>query len=272
MTELLNENIINSVILLSRNIVLALIIFLVGKFIAKKFICFIKKSLISKNVDETLAKFLSNLLYGLMIAFIVIAALSQLGIQTTSLAAIIGAAGLAIGFALQGSLSNVAAGVMIIFFRPFKIGDFVEAAGISGSVEEVTIFTTRIKTADNKSIISPNSLITSGNITNYSANETRRVDMVFGCSYEDDIKKVKEVLSRIIQSDARILKDPAPTIAVLELADNSVNFAVRPWVKKDDYWAVLFDTNEKVKLEFDQNGISIPYPQTDLHIKSGDLK
>ncbi|MFT6333058.1 MAG: small conductance mechanosensitive channel [Lentimonas sp.] len=267
MNELFNENIISNTILFGKNIVLALIIFWAGKFIARKIVNCIKKSLIAKDFDETLAKFLSNVIYGLLIAFIAIAALGQLGIQTTSLAAIIAAAGLAVGFALQGSLSNIASGVMIIFFKPFKISDLVEAGGVIGRVEEVGLFTTTIKTADNKTIISPNALLTSGNIINYSAKSTRRIDMVFGCSYEDDIKKVKVVLEKIIADDARILKDPAPTIAVLELAESSVNFAVRPWVKEDDYWGVLFDTTEKVKLEFDKNAISIPYPQRDLHIK-----
>ncbi|MFT6220382.1 MAG: small conductance mechanosensitive channel [Myxococcota bacterium] len=272
MTDFINENTINSAIMLGKNIALALIIFWVGKFFAKKIINCIRKSLITKNVDETLAKFLSNILYGLLIAFIAIAALGQLGIQTTSLAAILAAVGLAIGLALQGSLSNIASGVMIIFFKPFKIGDLVESAGVLGRIEEVSIFTTTIKTADNKTIISPNSLLTSGNIINYSAKESRRIDMVFGCSYEDDIKKVKEALKKIIADDKRVLKDPEPTIAVLELADSSINFAVRPWVLEDDYWGVLFDTTENVKLEFDKQGISIPYPQRDLNIKGGSLK
>ncbi|MFT5703459.1 MAG: small conductance mechanosensitive channel [Rickettsiales bacterium] len=272
MTEFLSENTINNVILMCKNITLALVIFWAGKFIAKRIINCVRKSLITKKVDETLAKFLSNIIYGLLIAFIAIAALGQLGIQTTSLAAILAAAGLAIGLALQGSLSNIASGVMIIFFKPFKIGDLIEAAGVLGRIEEVSIFTTTIKTADNKTIISPNALLTSGNIINYSSKETRRIDMVFGCSYEDDIKKVKEVLTKIIADDKRIMQDPAPTIAVLELADSSVNFAVRPWVKEDDYWPVLFDTTEKVKVEFDKKSISIPYPQRDLNIKSGELK
>ncbi|MFT6106001.1 MAG: small conductance mechanosensitive channel [Rickettsiales bacterium] len=272
MGEILNKEMINSAIFFGLNIIAALAIFLIGKFIAKKIVNYLRKTLIARNVDETLAKFLSNVLYGLMITFVIITAIGQLGVETTSLAAVVAAAGLAIGFALQGSLSNVASGIMIIFFKPFKIGDWIEAAGISGSVEEVKIFTTKIKTADNKSIISPNSLITSGNITNYSANETRRVDMVFGCSYEDDIKKVKEVLTKIVENDERILKDPEPKIAVSELADSSINFVVRPWVKKEDYWAVKFDITEKVKLGFDQEKISMPYPQRDLHIKSGTLK
>ena len=179
---------------------------------------------------------------------------------------IIAAAGLAVGFALQGTLGNFAAGVMLIVFRPFKIGDFIEAGGVTGTVEEIQIFCTIIKTGDNKKVIVPNSDIGGGTITNYSAKPTRRVDMVFGIGYEDDIKKAKQVLERILKADERILKDPAPVIAVSELADSSVNFVVRPWVKSSDYWGVFWDTHETVKVEFDKEGISIPFPQQDVHM------
>ena len=266
MKDFLSQNTINLLTLYGKNIVFALLIFFIGKFVAKKITNFLKNTLEKKKVDETLRGFLGNIVYGLMIAFLAIAALGQIGVQTTSLAAIIAAAGLAIALSLQGSLSNLAAGMMIIFFRPFKIGDFVEASGVIGTIEEVGIFTTNIKTADNKVIISPNAVLTSGNIINYSIKSTRRIDMVFGCSYNDDLKKVKNIIQNIVDNDSRILKDPSVTIGVLELADSSVKFAVRPWVKKEDYFTVLLDLNEKIKLEFDKEGISIPYPQRDLHI------
>jgi small conductance mechanosensitive channel len=198
--------------------------------------------------------------------FIIISALGALGVQTASFIAIIGAAGLAVGFALQGSLANFASGVMLIIFRPFKSGDYVEAGGTSGSVEAIQIFNTTLKTPDNKKVIVPNSQITGDKIVNYSAMDKRRIDLVFGIGYDDNIRQAKEILEKIITEDSRILKDPAPVIAVLELGDSSVNFAVRPWVNTADYWAVYFDITEKVKLTFDENNISIPYPQTDVHI------
>ena len=197
---------------------------------------------------------------------VVITAINQLGIQTTSLLAILGAAGLAIGLALQGSLSNFAAGVMIVGFRPYRVGDVIEAAGVAGKVEEVQIFTTVLLTADNKTIIIPNSQVMAGEITNYSAQPTRRVDLVAGCGYGDDLDKVRDVLRDIVSADDRVLSDPAPTIAVSELADNSVNFVVRPWVQRDDYWNVYFDLTEQIKKRFDAEGISIPYPQQDVHL------
>lgn len=183
--------------------------------------------------------------YIALLAFVILAALGQLGIQTTSFIAVIGAAGLAIGLALQGSLSNFAAGVLMIIFRPFKVGDLIEGAGVFGTVEEIHIFTTQLKTTDNKTVIIPNAKLTSDNIMNYTVKPTRRVDLVFGVSYTDDIDKVKGVISDVLNQDSRILKDPPPTIGLLEMADSSVNFAVRPWVKPDDYWGVYFDINEK---------------------------
>jgi small conductance mechanosensitive channel len=202
------------------------------------------------------------------VAVVIIAALSQVGIQTSSLIAVIGAAGLAIGLALQSSLSNFAAGVMIIAFRPFKVGDVIETAGIVGTVEGIQIFHTLLVTGDNKLVIIPNSSITSGNITNYSAKGIRRVDMTFGISYQDDISAAKAVLSEIIAADARILAEPAPVIAVAALADSSVNLIVRPWVRVDDYWPVYWDVTEAVKLQFDQKRITIPYPQRVVHTLS----
>jgi small conductance mechanosensitive channel len=226
------------------------------------------------KVDETLTKFVVSLTKIALMVFVVIAAISTLGVHTTSFVAVIGAAGLAIGFALQGSLSNFASGVMLIIFRPFKAGDFVEAGGSAGVIEAIHIFNTVIKTLDNKKVIIPNSKVTGDNIVNYSANDERRVDLVFGIGYDDDIRKAKQTLEQILADHERVLKDPVPTVAVSELADSSVNFVVRPWVKTEDYWSVYFDITEKVKLTFDEQGISIPYPQTDVHlhkVMTGDV-
>ena len=247
-------------------ILFAVAIFFVGKWVAKKLAGLAEKMMLKANVDETLTGFAGNILYGLLLALVVIAALSQLGIETTSLAAVIAAAGLAIGLALQGSLSNFAAGVMIILFRPFKNGDYVEAAGTAGTVEEISIFTTVLKTPDNKMVIVPNNEITTGNIINYSAHPTRRLDMVVGVGYDDDLKKVRKSLEKILSKEDRILKDPETVIAVAELADSSVNFVVRPWVKTEDYWAVKFALTEAIKATFDKEGISIPFPQRDVHV------
>jgi len=244
----------------------AIAIFVIGRWAAKAVTGILRKAMSKAKADEMLVGFLSNIVYGLLLTFIVIAALSQLGIETTSLAAILAAAGLAIGLALQGSLSNFAAGVMIIIFRPFKKGDYVEAAGTAGSVNDINIFTTTLKTPDNKTVIIPNSSVTGGNITNYSAESKRRIDMVFGIGYNDDIKKAKQVLEEIVASDERVLKDPAPVVAVSELADSSVNFVVRPWVKTADFSVVRWDITEKVKESFDKEGISIPFPQQDVHM------
>jgi small conductance mechanosensitive channel len=255
-----------SIMTLITNIAVAAAILFGGIWLAKKIKKYVANTMEKREVDALLASFSSNIIYVALVAFVVIAALGQLGIQTTSFVAIIGAAGLAIGLSLQGSLSNFASGVMIIAFRPFKVGDFVEAGGVSGVVEGIQIFSTQMRTGDNKNIIVPNSNITGSNITNYSAKDTRRVDMTFGIGYDDDIKKAKEILTEIVTSDERVLKDPEPLIAVSELADSSVNFAVRPWVNTGDYWGVYFDLTEAVKLRFDKEGISIPYPQQDVHM------
>jgi small conductance mechanosensitive channel len=244
----------------------AIVLFIVGRIVISILVGGLRRLLVRSKTDETLVKFLVSLTKIGLLAFLVIAIINMLGVQTTSFVAVIGAAGLAVGFALQGSLSNFASGVMIIIFRPFKAGDYVEAGGTSGSVQEVRIFSTIMKTPDNKLVIIPNSKISGDSITNYSAMETRRVDMVFGIGYGDDIKKAKETLERILREDSRILKDPAPVVAVSELADSSVNFVVRPWVNTADYWGVYFDITEKVKLTFDQEGISIPFPQQDVHM------
>lgn len=246
-------------------LVWAIIIFIVGRIVARIISNTVAKMMTKGKVDETLVKFAKNMIYIALMVFVILAALGKLGIETTSFAAIIAAAGLAIGLSLQGTLGNFASGVMLILFRPFKVGDFVEAGGVSGVVEEIQIFSTKMKSGDNKEITVPNGQIVGSTITNYSAKETRRVDLVIGVSYEDDLKKVRAVLEDILNSDERILKDPAPTIGVLELGDSSVNFAVRPWVKSGDYWPVLFAVQENVKLRFDAEGISIPYPQQDVH-------
>lgn len=251
-------------------IALALVIFVVGRKIVDIIVGFSQKVMRRQEMDEILVRFINSIVRWVLLLFVIIAALSQLGVDTTSLIALLGAAGLAIGLALQSSLSNFAAGVMLIIFRPFTKGDFVEAGGAMGVVEAISIFTTKLVTPDNKEVIVPNSSVFSNNITNFSAKPTRRVDMVFGISYDDDIKKAKELLEQIISEDERILAEPEAVVALGELADSSVNFLVRPWVNAADYWAVLWDTTEKVKLRFDAEGISIPYPQMDVHFDKSE--
>jgi small conductance mechanosensitive channel len=247
------------------NIALAIVIFIVGRIIVNILTGVLRKVLGRSKMDEMLINFVASIFRTVLLLFVIIASLNQLGVDTTSLIALLGAAGLAVGLALQNSLQNFAAGVMLLVFRPFKAGDFVEAGGVSGVVETIGIFSSVFRTGDNREIIIPNGAIYGGTIINYSARETRRIDMVFGIGYDDDIKKAKELLEQIVTSDDRVLSDPAPVIAVGELADSSVNFIVRPWVKSGDYWAVYWDLTEKVKLEFDAAGISIPYPQMDVH-------
>ncbi|MBR9975477.1 MAG: mechanosensitive ion channel [Bacteroidetes bacterium] len=255
-----------SVQLYALNIVIAIVILIIGRWIAKAVVGMLGRVMNKRAVDQTLNRFVSNMLFAFLMAVVIIAAIGQLGVQTTSLVAIVGAAGLAIGLALQGSLSNFAAGVMIIIFRPFRAGDYVEAGGVSGSVLEVAIFNTTLKTPDNKRVIVPNAQITGSSITNYSAEDKRRVDMVFGIGYGDDIRKAKEAIEAVLAEDERILKDPAPTIGVIELGASSVNLAVRPWVATADYWDVYFALNERMKLRFDADGLTIPFPQRDLHM------
>lgn len=256
----------NFIIPWATQIITAVIIFIVGRWVAKWLTGLVARIMTRSKLDVMLVKFLSSLLYSLLVAVVVLAALEQLGVNTTSALAILGAAGLAVGLALQDSLSNFAAGVMLIIFRPFKTGDFVEVAGNSGTVEEVRIFNTVLKTGDNREITVPNGNIYDGTIINYSARSTRRIDLVFGIGYEDDIKKAKDMFAQIMSEDERILKDPAPAVMVAELADSSVNFNVRPWVNSKDYWAVRSDLLENVKIRFDEEGISIPYPQRDVHL------
>jgi small conductance mechanosensitive channel len=247
-------------------LLIALAIFVVGRIVARMIQKGIRRMMRAQEVDKILETFVSNLAYWTIMIFVIIAAINQVGIQTTSLIAVMGAAGLAIGLALQGSLSNFAAGVLIVIFRPYRVGDWVEAAGISGSVEQVQILTTILKTGDNKQIIVPNSQIMGSIITNYSANPTRRVDLTVGVSYDDDLDKVRATIQALVDADERILKDPACTIAVAALADSSVNFTVRPWVNTADYWGVMFDLTEAIKKRFDEEGISFPFPQQDVHL------
>lgn len=253
---------------LALNIVVALVIFYIGKKVANLLSRFCTRLLRQAQVDETLTRFLSNIIYAVLMVMVILAALSALGINTTSLAAVLAAAGFAVGMALQGTLGNFASGVMLILFKPFKLGDFVEAGGTSGVVEDIQIFSTHMRTADNIAIIVPNGQITGGTIKNYSHKETRRIDLVFSCGYDDDLKEVKLFLEQAIQSEERVLSDPEPLVAVNELGDSSVNFVVRPWVKNADYWATRWDLIEKIKLGFDERGFSIPFPTQNHHVYS----
>lgn len=248
----------------------ALAILLIGRWIARWLVGLSRRLMDRSGMDATLSTFLCNMLNALLLAVVVIAALDQLGVQTTSLLAVLGAAGLAVGLALKDSLSNFASGVLLILFQPFRVGDFIEAAGVSGTVEAVGIFNTTLRTGDNRTIIVPNSQIYSGTIVNNSARPTRRIDLVIGIGYEDDIRKAKRLLEELLQKDERILDDPAPSVALAELADNSVNFNVRPWVRTEDYWNVRADLLQAIKETFDAEGISIPYPQQDIHLYRTD--
>ncbi|MGB5178093.1 MAG: mechanosensitive ion channel domain-containing protein [Gammaproteobacteria bacterium] len=247
----------------------ALAILLIGRWVAMGIRRGVRRMMEKGGVDPIIIGFVGSITYIALLAFVVIAALGQLGIQTTSFIAILGAAGLAVGLALQGSLANFAAGFLMIIFRPFKVGDFVEAAGVAGVVKDMQIFTTTLKTGDNKTIIIPNAKISGDSIINYSAEETRRVDMTVGVAYDADLSKVRDVLNDIISKEERVLSDPPPQVAVAELADSSVNFIVRVWTKSGDYWAVKCDTTETIKNRFDEAGIGIPFPQRDIHIISG---
>ena len=261
-----SQTVVDWVTLYSFKIIAALAIFVVGRWVARHITHLVAKLMEKNAIEATLIKFLKNIVYYALLVAVIIAALGQLGINTTSFLTVVGAAGLAIGLALKDSLSNFSSGVMLVLFRPFIIGDVVTAGGVTGKVKEITIFNTVMTTGDNQKIIVPNSAIMGGVITNVTANPTRRIDLVAGIGYNDDMKKTKEVLDKILADESRILKDPAPTVAVAELADSSVNFIVRPWVKTEDYWNVRFAITQKIKEEFDAAGISIPYPQQDLHL------
>ncbi len=249
------------------NIAIAIVIFVVGKWLAKKITNLVIKVLSKqKGMDETLLNFFEDILYYVLLIVVILATLDQVGIETTSVLAILGAAGLAVGLALKDSLSNFASGVMVILFKPFKIGDVVTAGGVTGKVKEIHLFNTEFTTPDNQKILVPNSAITSGSITNINAHDTRRVDLVVGIGYDDDIKKAKKILTSIVENNEKVLHEEGVTVAVSELADSSVNFVVRAWTNTPDYWDVKFALTEKIKLTFDKEGISIPYPQTDVHL------
>jgi small conductance mechanosensitive channel len=248
------------------NVIAAILIFYIGRTVARLLARGLRRLMQAQSVDPILESFVSNLVYWALMAFVIIAAITKLGVQTASLIALVGAAGLAVGLAMQGSLANFAAGVLIVMFRPYRVGDWVEAAGISGTVVQVQILTTLLQTADNKQIIVPNGQIMNSIITNYSTNTTRRVDVVVGVSYDDDIDTVRDTIQSLVDADERILKDPPCQIVVAELADSSVNFFVRPWVATADFWPVKFGLTEAVKKRFDEVGIRIPYPQRDVHI------
>lgn len=264
--EKISETLIYWATTYSIKLIAAILIFIIGKWIAGKLTKLITRLLEKNNVDITLTKFLESIIYYTLLIVVIIAAAGQLGINTTSFLTIVGAAGLAIGLALKDSLSNFASGVMLVLFHPYRVGDFISAAGVSGNVISITLFNTILNTPDNQRVIVPNSNITTDVITNVTANDTRRVDLVIGIGYDDDIKKAKTILDRIIKEESRVLDTPEPKIAVSELADSSVNFVVRPWVKTSEYWDVYFDLTEKIKITFDKEGISIPYPQQDVHM------
>ena len=264
--ENLSSRIIEFLTIYGIKVIAAIAVFIIGRWVARAVTNLVKKIMGKRKIDPTLISFTANLAYIGLLVFVIIAALGQLGIQTTSFIMVLGAAGLAIGLALQGSLSNFAAGFLMIIFRPITIGDYIEGAGVAGTVEDIQLFTTTLKTPDNKTVIVPNAGLTSGNIVNWTVKGTRRVDMVMGIGYDDDIDKAKKVMADVVAADERVLKEPAPLIALVELADSSVNFVVRPWVKADDYWTVKFEITEKIKKAFDAEGINIPYPQQDVHL------
>jgi small conductance mechanosensitive channel len=248
-------------------IIFALAIFVIGRIVARLVMKLINRMMSQAKLDDMLIAFLGNILYGLMMAIVIMAALDQLGVKTTSALAILGAAGLAVGLALQSSLSNFAAGVMLIVFRPFKIGDYVEAGGTSGIVESIAIFSTVMRTGDNREVTVPNGQIYGGMIINYSARETRRIDMIFSVGYSDDLRLARSIIEEVVKSEERILAEPEPAIMVFELGASSVDFAVRPWVKSADYWSVRAYLLEEIKSRFDAAGVSIPFPQQDVHVK-----
>jgi small conductance mechanosensitive channel len=248
------------------NLVMALVIFVIGRWVAKGISRLVKRLMKKAQVDEILTSFIGNILYFALLLVVVIAALDRLGINTSSVLAIFAAAGLAVGLAMKDSLSNFAAGVMLVLFKPFKAGDFIEAAGSAGVVEKLRIFNTVMRSGDNREITIPNSQIYGGTIVNFSARETRRIDLIFGIGYGDDIRLAKTLLEQAMAEDERILKDPEPVILLMELADSSVNLAVRPWVNAADYWVVRSDLLQRVKEKFDAQGVSIPFPQRDIHL------
>jgi small conductance mechanosensitive channel len=251
---------------LGLKLVIIIAMFFGGRWGAQFLRRFVKRALGKTNIEPTIVAFASNISYYIVMAFVILAILGQLGIETTSLIALIGATGLAIGLALQGSLANFAAGLLLIIFRPFRVEDWIEVSGISGYVEDLQMLTTIIRTLDNKTVIIPNSQLTDGHIINYSTLGVLRLDLVVGVSYNADLKQVRAVIENVLSNDPRVLDQPAPNVGVLELADSSVNFAVQPWVKTVDYIPVSLSLYEAIKISFDAAGIEIPFPQRDLHV------
>ena len=252
----------------SEGIITAILILIVGNWVAKKIARSVGRLMQKKQLDGTVVDFVQHLLRYILLLIVLIAALGRIGVETASIVAVVGAAGLAIGLALQGSLSNFAAGVLIVTFRPFKSGDYVDIGGVAGSVTSIQIFSTVLTTPDNKMVVVPNGTVISSPITNYSKYDTRRIDYVIGVSYNADLQKTKTTLTRAVKADPRVLKEPGVTVGVHALADSSVNFVVRPWVKTSDYWDVYFDLLQAIKEELDKEGIEIPFPQMDVHFNS----
>ncbi|KGJ93458.1 mechanosensitive ion channel family protein [Thalassotalea sp. ND16A] len=263
-------DLIDMVVLYGPKLVTAILVWIIGIWVVKGILLALNKALDKAQVDESLIPFVKGLSQALLKVLLVITVLSMVGIEMTSFVAILGAAGLAVGLALSGTLQNFAGGVMILLFKPYKIGDVIDAQGYIGKVSEIQIFNTILKTPDNKTIIIPNGGLATGSMTNYSTEATRRVDWTFGIGYGDDVDQAKAVMHKLCADDARILKDPEVFIALSELADSSVNFAVRAWVNADDYWAVYFDMNEQIYKVFNQQGLNIPYPQMDVHIHKAE--
>ena len=270
--EQLQQYIFDIVKLHAPKVLFAIATLIIGLWIINKLSRLLFKAMVKKDVDESLRSFFKSFFSIALKTMLVVSVINMLGIQATSFIAILGAAGLAVGLALKDSLANFASGVMLILFRPFKVGDYVTAGGVSGTVQQIDIFSTILLTVDNQKIIVPNAGITSGVITNVNAEPTRRIDLTVAIGYDDDIRKAKSTLENLVQTDKRILEDPAPTVAVSELADSSVNLVVRPWVETGDYWAVRLDLIEKIKLTFDEKGISFPYPQQDVHMYQKDIE
>jgi small conductance mechanosensitive channel len=250
------------------NVIGALVIFVVGRWGAKIVSSLLGKALTRAKVDPTLVPFIDNLAYTAMLGFVIIAALAEVGVQTASVVAVLGAAGLAIGLALQGSLANFASGVLLLVFKPFRVGDSVQISGVTGTVQAIHVFNTVLNDGDNVRIIVPNGQVTSGNILNYTINGTRRIDMTVSVSYDDDLKKARRVIESVLAADKRILPTPAPVVAVSEMGDSSMDLVVRPWVKTDDYWPVRFDLTEKLKETLDEHGLTMPFPTQEVYVRS----
>jgi len=264
--EAILQTLYEQTVLFGPRVLYAVAILIIGNWVAKWLTSLARKALEGRKIEPSLVGFLSAIIHAGLVCFVILAALGKVGIQTTSFVAVIGAAGLAIGLALQGSLSNFAAGVLIIIFKPYRVGDYVVASGAEGNVVDIGIFTSTVVTLDNRTQIIPNAVATSGVIENYTKQGTRRLDLVAGVSYGDDVKKVKDILQDILDKEPRVLKDPAPTIGLMEMADSSINFAFRPWVKVEDYWDLFFELQEQIKLRFDEAGVTIPFPQRDVHL------